>query len=1162
MATTYLEAVASGVVLFDGAMGTSIQQQPLTAADFGGDGLEGCNDHLVLTRPDIIRQIHDSFLEVGCDVISTCTFQATPRRLAEWGLAHLAPEINTTAARLARAACDDHAAAGRRPFVAGSMGPTGMLPSSSDPQLSKVTFGELREAYYEQAKALLAGGVDLLLLETMQDMLELKAAIAGIDQIFRETGVRVPVQAQVTLDATGRMLLGSDVTAALAVLEALPVDVIGLNCSTGPEQMREPLRYLAEHATRPISVMPNAGLPVQGDDGETVYPLAPAALAATLAQFVGELGIRVVGGCCGTTPAHLAAVRDAVRGARPAPLAPERLPVVASGMRAVSLRQHPAPLFVGERINAQGSRRAKRLLLADDYDGLVEIAREQMDAGAHVLDVCVAVSERGDEAEQMVATVRHLAMAVDAPLVIDSTDPAVIARALEHVPGRAIVNSINMENGRTRIDEVLPLVRLHGAAVTALTIDEEGMARTCERKLAVARRIHDIAVHEYGIAPDALIIDPLTFTLATGNPEWAESARETIEAVRAIKAALPGVHTMLGVSNVSFGLGRDARGVLNSVFLYHCVEAGLDVAIVNPADVRPYAEIPPAMRVLADDLVLNRTSDALPRFIAAFDTSATSEMTAGSPALDPTAGLSPEQKVHWMVLHRRKEGIEEALEACGVRERPVAILNEVLLPAMKEVGDRFGAGELILPFVLQSAEVMKRAVRHLEGYLERADGYTKGRVVLATMFGDVHDIGKSLVGTILSNNGYTVHDLGKQVPVNTIVEKAIELDAHAIGLSSLLVSTAKQIPLCVQELDKRGLQIPVLIGGAALNRRFGRRALFVEGERAYPAGVFYCKDAFEGLETVNALQTAETRAPLIARNADEARSDVFLHHERPQGSSAPAARRSSVRADNEVPHPPFYGPRVLSAIPLDEVLALIDRKDLFRLQWGARGSGERYQRTVERDFEPMLSRLTDEAREEGWLTPQAVYGYFAARASGNDLLVWKTPGDVPRAAPDARFPFPRQPGHDRLCLADYFRETSGGAIDVAAFQVVTVGHGATRRIDQLNADGEYALAYFTHGLAVVTAEATAEWVHRRIRTELGLPAGQGKRYSWGYGACPDLAGHFTLFELLPAAEALDMRLTSAGQLIPEESTAALVVHHPDARYYSMRQAESAAAETS
>jgi 5-methyltetrahydrofolate--homocysteine methyltransferase len=1161
--SAYLDALDRRVLIYDGAMGTNIQRAGLSAADFGGQTLEGCNDNLVLTRPDVIQSIHESFLAVGCDVVETCTFQSTPRRLTEWGLGDQVDAINTGAARLARAACDKYATPERPRFVAGSMGPTGMLPSSADATLSDISFAELAENYYRQAKGLVAGGVDVLLIETSQDILEVKAAIAGIERLFAELGHRVALQAQVTLDTSGRMLLGTDIASAMTTLESLGVDVIGLNCSTGPEHMREPIRYLGEHARLPISCIPNAGLPLNTGVGEAVYPLEPAPMAAALAEFVRDFGVRVVGGCCGTTPEHLEAIVAAVRAVGAAHGRSEHgethIPRVSSAMRAITLHQDPPPLLIGERVNAQGSRKVKRLLLADDYEGIVQVAREQVDAGAHVLDVCVAVTERADEAAQMAAVVKLLSMSVESPIMIDSTELDVVKAALEHIPGRAIVNSINMENGRTRIDSVLPVVKANGAAVVALTIDETGMAKTAARKLEIARRIHDIATREYGLAPEDIIFDALTFTLATGEAEWLDSAHETIEGIRLIKRELPGVFTSLGVSNVSFGLDQHARAVLNSVFLHHCVSAGLDMAIVNPAHVTPYAEIPQEERALADDMVFNRRADSLQRFIehfAARAPGATSEAASG--AADATA-MEPDARVRWHVLYRKKDGIETALDAAGVRENPVRVLNEVLLPAMKEVGDRFGAGDLILPFVLQSAEVMKKAVSHLEKFLERKEGYTKGKVVLATVYGDVHDIGKSLVNTILSNNGYTVFDLGKQVPVNPIIDKAVEVGATAIGLSALLVSTSKQMPICVQELDRRGLDFPVLIGGAAINRRFGRRAMFVENERAYAPGVFYCKDAFEGLDTMESLIDDERRGPMLLELVESARKDVFLRtavgKDISHGDSAGA--RSAVAADNPLPRAPFWGAQVRRQIPVNEVLELLDIDELFRLQWGGRGSGSAWEKAVREEFRPTLARLSESAAREGWLAPQAVYGYFPVQSSGNDLIVYdpaamQSDGGSMREL--TRFSFPRQEGREHLCLSDYFRSVDSGDMDVAAFQIVTVGDEATRRFAALQEKGEFAEAYYLHGLGVEAAEATAEWMHRRIRHELAIPGSQGKRYSWGYPACPDLEGHARLFKLLPASEALGIELTSAFQLMPEQSTAAIVVHHPQAKYYAVRGA--------
>jgi 5-methyltetrahydrofolate--homocysteine methyltransferase len=1188
------------VLIYDGAMGTNIQRFHLTADDFGGKSLEGCNDRLVLTRPDVIQAIHESFLAVGCDVVETCTFQSTPHRLREWGIENETRDINIAAARLARAACDKFATPDKPRFVAGSIGPTGMLLSSSDPVLSKTTFAELEENYYVQAKYLVEGGVDVLLVETAQDILEVKAAVAGFERLFAEIGRRVAIQAQVTLDTSGRMLLGTDIASAMTTLEALPIDVIGLNCSTGPEHMREPIRFLAANASRPVSCIPNAGLPLNTGTGDAVYPLEPEPMAKMLGEFVEQFGVRIVGGCCGTTPEHLRAIVERIGGSghpersshpersegspgregdpsvaalpqddtqaavlrsTPGAVRGSRVPRAASAMRATDFDQNPKPLLIGERVNAQGSRKVKRLLLADDYEGIVDVARDQVDSGAHVLDVCVAVTERADEAIQMATVVKLLSMSVDAPIMIDSTEAPVVERALEAIPGRAIINSINMENGRERIERIVPLAKKHGAALVALTIDEAGMAKTRQRKLEVARKIYDIVVGEYGLNAGDLIYDDLTFTLATGDQEWVDSAVETIEGIRLIKRELPGVYTSLGVSNVSFGLAPAARAVLNSVFLHHCVDAGLDMAIVNPAHVQPYAEISATERGLADDLVFNRRPDALQRFIEHFDTSGSASAAAATVAqADPTSGMSPDAKVHYMVVHRKKDGIEAALDAAGVREQPVRVLNEVLLPAMKEVGDKFGAGELILPFVLQSAEVMKKAVSHLEQFLERAEGFTKGKVVLATVYGDVHDIGKSLVNTILSNNGYTVFDLGKQVPVNTIIEKAVEVGADAIGLSALLVSTSKQMPLCVQELERRGLHIPVMIGGAAINRRFGRRAMFVEEDRPYDSGVFYCKDAFEGLETMDKLQADDaSRAALIERLIEDARNDKFLQSNvgKDKRAGVSGGEKSAVTQDHPIPAAPFFGVRVLEDIPIDEVFGVLDLDELYRLQWGGRGSGPEYGAMVKQEFEPVLKRLEESAKRDGWLKPRAIYGYFPAQSQGNDIIVYDP--DAYRADGTlreiSRFSFPRQEGREHLCLADYFRSVESTDIDVVALQIVTVGDAAAERFQELQTAGEYTEAYFTHGLAVETAEAVAEWLHRRIKQELAIPGNRGKRYSWGYGACPDLDDHARLFALLPAAQALGMDLTSAYQLVPEQSTAAIVIHHPQAKYYAVRGAE-------
>ena len=1159
----YLDALAEKVLVFDGAMGTRIQECGLTAADFGGERYAGCNDYLVIQNPQVIETVHASYLEAGCDAIETCTFRCNRLTMAEYGLEDDVAEINRAAAVLARRVADRFAAPGHPRFVAGSIGPSGMLPSSSDPELSQISFEDLADVFCEQAEALIGGGCDLLLIETSQDMLEVKAAIMGVQYAFARTGKRIPLQVQVTLDPTGRMLLGTDVGAVLATLERMPVDVIGINCSTGPEHMRAPLAYLGGNSSRLVSCLPNAGLPVNVD-GRAVYPLQPDDFAREMEDFVERFGLNVVGGCCGTTPEHIGRLAERLAGRKPRPRTGRPLPLVSSGITTASLIQDPRPMLIGERLNAQGSKKMKELLLAEDYDGIAVLGREQIDGGAHTLDLCVAMTERRDEAYLMSRVVRKLSQTVETPLVIDTTEAEVLEAALHAAPGRVIVNAVNMENGRVRLDAMLPLIRDHGAATIALTIDEHGMARTAERKLEIAQKIHDIATREYGILPDSLIFDALTFTLATGDPETANSAVETLEGIRRIKAAIPGVLTSLGVSNVSYGFKPAARHVLNSVFLYHAVEAGLDMVIVNPKQVAPYAEIPADQRDLAEDLLFNRRADAPARFISFYEGSKSKQAAA-----DPTAELSPAARLHWGILHRMHEGAEAdvtALVVAGVRERTsladftaepgyrypnadtsavaLQVLNQVLLPAMKEVGDKFGAGELILPFVLQSAEVMKKTVGHLEKYLEKAEGMSKGKVVLATVYGDVHDIGKNLIKTILANNGYSVHDLGKQVPVGIIVDKAVELQADAIGLSALLVSTSRQMPLVVRELDRRSLAIPVLVGGAAINRDFGRDIARVEDNRTYAGGVFYCRDAFEGLERVDRLVSPAAREPSPAPEPEAAQQSPHPAVTEPPAASA---RSAYVARVEDVPTPPFWGARALTALPLTEVFSLLDERQLFRLSWGAKAKLGAEWELLCQEFTARLERMKREALEEPWLAPQAVYGYFPVLSDGNELVVFD-PSHHEQVL--VRFAFPREPAGERRCLTDFFLPVGSSRHDVAAIQVVTVGAKATERFDALDRQDEYSEAYYLHGLAVQTAEATAKFMFERVRQELGLADDRGRRYSWGFGALPNVEEHRKVFDLLPAEEELGMSLTSAGQLVPEQSTAALIVHHPEAHYFS------------
>jgi 5-methyltetrahydrofolate--homocysteine methyltransferase len=897
----YLAAIRAGVVVFDGGMGATLEQFDLSLErDYRLPGR--CHEALVLNRPDVIEGVHTSMLEAGAQVLETDTFQASRLKLSEWGLEDHTREINVKGAEIARQA------AGEDRFVAGSIGPTGFLPASDDPTLGMITFDELVEVFTEQTHGLVDGGADLIIIETTQDMLELKAAIFGAREAFSRAGRTLPIQCSVSLlPQGGTMLLGTDISSALATLEALRVDVIGLNCSTGPEDMRDAIRFLGEFSPMPVHCIPNAGLPLQGPKGETIFPEEPGPLADVLGSFVERYGVSIVGGCCGTTPEHIAAIAERVKGRTPGARPQRRAPHVSSMITATPLVQDPRPTLVGERVNSQGSRKAKEMLLSDDYDGLLTIAEDQVSGGAHVLDLCVALTERQDEDEQMRQLAKRISLSQPAPIQIDSTEPEVIETALKQIPGRAIVNSINLEAGRAKLDRVVPIAHAHGAALIALTIDEVGMAKTAARKVEIAQRLVELCCDEHGFDREALIFDALTFTLTTGDDEWKPSAVETIEGIRRIKAEIPGVKTSLGVSNVSFGVGVPARSVINSVFLHHCVEAGLDLAMVNPNHITPYGEIPEFERELADDLVFNRREDALERLIGHFESKGAGE--EAEEKADPTEGMEPEEALHYHILRRKKEGVEDWIDASVEKIGAVPTLNTVLLPAMKEVGDKFGAGELILPFVLQSAEVMKRAVARLENYLDKVEGYTKGTVVVATVFGDVHDIGKSLVNTILTNNGYTVIDLGKQVPISKILDAAVEHDATAIGLSALLVSTSKQMPLLVQEVHERGLAFPILIGGAAINRNFGLRILYPKGpdsDEIYEPGVFYCKDAFEGLARMDEIIVDEEREALVAKTREAARKLREVPAKIDDGPPVTdASTRSAARTDNPVPEPPY-----------------------------------------------------------------------------------------------------------------------------------------------------------------------------------------------------------------------------------------------------------------
>ncbi len=1133
----YLNALEKKVLVFDGAMGTSLESQDLKAENFGGQDLAGCNDNLNLTYPSAVEMVHTSFLEAGVDVIETNTFRANQFTLKEFGLEGKVHAINSAGAGLARRLADQFSSDRHPRFVAGSIGPSGILPSLDQ---SIAGFDDLKEAFREQAAALISGGVDLILLETQQDILEVKAAVQGIRLAFDGCARCVPIQAQVTLDANGRMLLGTDISAVVAILEGIGINVIGINCSTGPEAMRASLNNLSQSSHLPISCLPNAGIP-ENINGKAVYPLSPSDFAKTMTEYTAEFGLSAVGGCCGTTPEHLHLLVRALINKIPKKRYPKVSSKLASAFQVVEMHQSPAPLLIGERLNTQGSRDFKKLMLANDFSAAANLARVQMASGAHVLDVCTALTEDDSEAERMAALTGLLGAQVDAPLVIDSTDPAVMEAALKTAPGRCLLNSINLEGGESKARSILALARDFNAAVIALTIDEQGMARAAKDKLAAAKRIYSLAVNEFGLKAQDLVFDPLTFTLASGSPETADAALQTLEGIRLIKHALPGVHTCLGVSNISFGLNPPARRVLNSVFLYHAVQAGLDMAIINPAQLDSYAQISLKEKELAEALIFNRFANALNEFVS-FYHGVQDRKIKGERAL--ILELPLDERIRQRILEREQDGIERDIDAYvhsnwNPNQKAIELLNQVLLPAMKTVGKQFAQGELILPFVLQSAEVMRRATDHLETYLIKSSDTKKGKLVLATVYGDVHDIGKNLVKTILANNGYDVVDLGKQVTVETIITEAIREKADAIGLSALLVSTSQQMPLVIEELDRRGLKLPVLIGGAAINQAFADRIQTLNDGKTYSGGVHYCKDAFDALK---ALENPKIKPKFTYDLKQKAI---------PEDINALPEKKHRPKSADKIPEAPFLGPKVVSEIPLDELFNLINRSALYRISWGAANAkGEKWEK-YKHDFSERLAAMKKALDEKAWLSASGLYGFFHCQSEQDDLVIFDHTRQEKRET--ARFRLPRQPGGQRLCLSDYFAPQSSNFMDIAALQIVTLGKVSAEFVHQLTAAGNITEAFYHHGLAVQLAEAAAQWMHRHIRKELLLGAQQGKRYSWGYPAIPDLSQHEILLRLLPAEKMLGIGMTSAYQFIPEYTTAALIVHNPSAAYFRMDQ---------
>jgi len=1162
-----LSALAERVLVFDGGMGTQIQDANLTLDDFRG--LEGCNELLVETRPDVIEAIHERYYQAGADVVETNTFGGMDYVLDEFDIGHRSFELNEMAAQLARRVADRMSTADRPRFVAGSMGPGTKLVT-----IGHIAADQLFESYKVYAKGLIAGGVDCLNIETCQDILQVKLAIIAARDAMEEIGREVPIFCTVTIETTGTMLVGSDIGAAVTTLEALPVDVIGLNCATGPDLMQESVRHLGKTTTRNIMVMPNAGLP-RNVGGHAVYDLTPKELATFQARFVEEHGIGVVGGCCGTTPDHVKAMAEAVKGMAPRPRPTDYEPQLASLFHTTNLDQDTGPLIVGERTNANGSKKFRELMLGGDVEGMLQMAKEQVQEGSHVLDVCSAYVGR-DEAADMLQLLQPMVQQVTAPVMIDSTQIDVVEKALHAVPGRAIINSINLEDGEDKADALCRLARRYGAMFVALTIDEEGMAKTADRKLEVAKRLYDIVVNRHGMNPGDLIFDPLTFTIGSGDEASRDAGIETLRGIELIKQHLPGVRTILGLSNISFGLDPYPRQILNSVYLAEAIKHGLDSAIVHASKIIPTHKLDDDDKKVTLDLIYDRRSegyDPLFKFIERF--AGAKRIESGSGADEMT--LPVEERLKKRIIDGNKINIDKHLDEARQKYAPLEIINDILLDGMKVVGELFGAGEMQLPFVLQSAEAMKAAVAHLEPYMDKVEGEEKGVMVLATVRGDVHDIGKNLVDIVVSNNGYKVVNLGIKVAAEMILEAAKEHGADAIGMSGLLVKSTVVMKENLELMSSRGIETPVICGGAALNRAYVEQDL----SAAYTSGkVYYGQDAFSGLHIMDELTGRANAKPAAQAPVAEGVSVV--------GSGANkriTSHRRMTRAEKEemlkhafteyadsgvepaavIPEPPFWGAAVVTPEELDlgTVLQYVNKKALFRLQWQykqGKRDADTYEKFIARTVEPRFRQLVKQVRDDKTLEPRIVYGYWPCYSEQNSVVILD-PAD--RKTEISRFDFPRQPGGRRLCLADFFRKKESGELDVVGLSLVTMGAVATAESERLFRENRYDDYLHFHGLSVEGAEALAEYWHKRMRQQLDIASGdaadigdlfkqdyQGSRYSFGYPACPNIEDQDKLLALLEASR-IGVSLSDEFQLEPEQSTSAVICHHPAAKYFNV-----------
>ncbi|MER5764564.1 methionine synthase [Streptomyces sp. NPDC002082] len=1149
-------ALKTRVVVADGAMGTMLQAQDPTLDDF--EQLEGCNEVLNVTRPDIVANVHREYFEAGVDCVETNTFGTNYAALAEYDIADRNHELSVAGARIAREIADEYTAStGQQRWVLGSMGPGTKLPT-----LGHIDYGTIRDAYQINAEGLITGGADALLVETTQDLLQTKSSIVGARRAMEALGVSVPLICSVTVETTGTMLLGSEIGAALTALEPLGIDMIGLNCATGPAEMSEHLRYLARNSRIPLSCMPNAGLPVLGKNGAH-YPLSASELADAQETFVREYGLSLVGGCCGTTPEHLRQVVERVRGLNPAVRDPRPEPGASSLYQTVPFRQDISYMAIGERTNANGSKKFREAMLEARWDDCVEMVRDQIREGAHMLDLCVDYVGR-DGVADMKELAGRFATASTLPIVLDSTEVPVLQAGLEKLGGRAVINSVNYEDGdgpESRFAKVTGLAREHGAALIALTIDEEGQARTVEHKVAIAERLIEDLTGNWGIQESDILIDTLTFTICTGQEESRKDGIATIESIRELKRRHPDVQTTLGLSNISFGLNPAARVLLNSVFLDECVKAGLDSAIVHASKILPIARFDDEQVTTALDLIYDRRAegyDPLQKLMALFEGVNTKSMKAGR--AEELLALPLDERLQRRIIDGEKNGLDADLDEALQTRPALDIVNDTLLEGMKVVGELFGSGQMQLPFVLQSAEVMKTAVAHLEPHMEKSDDEGKGTIVLATVRGDVHDIGKNLVDIILTNNGYNVVNIGIKQPVSAILEAAQEHKADVIGMSGLLVKSTVIMKENLEELNQRKLaaDYPVILGGAALTRAYVEQDL----HEIYEGEVRYARDAFEGLRLMDALIAVKRGVPGATlpelKQRRVAKRDTPLQVEETEEPGG----RSDTSTDNPVPTPPFWGTRVVKGIPLKDYASWLDEGALFKGQWGlkqARAGGATYEELVESEGRPRLRGLLDKLHTENLLEAAVVYGYFPCVSKGEDLIILDEAGNE-----RTRFTFPRQRRGRRLCLADFFRPEESGETDVVGLQVVTVGSKIGEATAKLFESDSYRDYLELHGLSVQLAEAMAEYWHARVRAELGFggedPAKvedmfdlkyRGARFSLGYGACPDLEDRAKIADLLQP-ERIGVHLSEEFQLHPEQSTDAIVIHHPEAKYFNAR----------